>query len=155
MGGLALAYVPRAGGGNPGVVARALDHATFPAPFTDMDGVYNSLDLLNVGDPGPLRAALSRLGGEGYANLGTLPVTTARTLLRVVADRAREAGARGGLFAGSSDRSHGDGVWLDGFGGPGHLGGNDDGPAPHRHQNRRPSPAAKVWVDAPFAMVPS
>ncbi len=127
MGGLALAYVPRAGGGNPGVVARALDHATFPAPFTDMDGVYNSLDLLNVGDPGPLRAALSRLGGEGYANLGTLPVTTARTLLRVVADRAREAGARGGLFAGSSDRSHGDGVWLDGFGGPGHLGGNDDG----------------------------
>ena len=127
MGGFALAYVPRAGAGNPGAVARALDHATFPTPFTDIDGVYDRLDLLNVGDPRPLRAALSQLGGEGYANLGTLPVVAGRSLLRVVADRARAAGARGGLFSGSSDRSHSDGVWLDGFGGPGHLGGNDDG----------------------------
>ena len=127
MGGFALAYVPRAGAGNPGAVARALDHATFPTPFTDIDGVYDRLDLLNVGDPRPLRAALSQLGGEGYANLGTLPVVAGRSLLRVVADRARAAGARGGLFSGSSDRSHGDGVWLGGFGGPGHLGGNDDG----------------------------
>jgi hypothetical protein len=37
IGALALLYGPRAGGGNAGAVAAALDHGPFPAPFTDMD----------------------------------------------------------------------------------------------------------------------
>ena len=46
IGQQALSYRPRAGGGNAGAVAAALDTATPPPLFTDMDGVYNSLDLL-------------------------------------------------------------------------------------------------------------
>jgi hypothetical protein len=36
LGAAALAYGPRAGGGNTGAVASALDRGAFPAQFTDM-----------------------------------------------------------------------------------------------------------------------
>jgi hypothetical protein len=62
IGAFALLYGPRAGGGNAGAVAAALDHGPYPAPFTDMDLIYKSLDLLNFGDPATLRAALVQLG---------------------------------------------------------------------------------------------
>ncbi len=40
IGAYALAYVPRAGSGNAGAIAYALDHATLPALFTPMDSIY-------------------------------------------------------------------------------------------------------------------
>jgi hypothetical protein len=68
IGAFALAYQPRAGSGNAGAVAAALDRGPYAAPFTDMDGIYKSLDLLNFGDSAPLRAALVQLDGEVYAD---------------------------------------------------------------------------------------
>ena len=53
IGQQALSYRPWRGGGNAGAVAAALDTATPPPLFTDMDGVYNSLDLLNIGSAAP------------------------------------------------------------------------------------------------------
>ncbi len=84
IGALALAYGPRAGGGNAGAIAAALDHGPFPKTFTDMDMVYKSLDLLNYGSPGPLRAALIHLGGEIYADVPTVAISAGHIFLGAI-----------------------------------------------------------------------
>lgn len=81
LGSAALAYGPRAGGGNTGAVAFALDRGAFPAQFSDMDRLYDSLDLLNFGAPDQLRAALKQLDGEAYADFALVQMTGARKLM--------------------------------------------------------------------------
>ncbi len=118
IGAYALAYAPRAGGGNAGAVANALDHATPPPLFSDMDGVYNALDVLNYGNPGPLRSALAQLDGEIYADLPSVTIGVGQMFLDVVRDQthlARSPVGDGGLRP-----------WVSGFGGGGGLFGNGD-----------------------------
>lgn len=91
LGSAALAYGPRAGGGNPGAVATALDHGIFPAQFSDMGRLYDSLDLLNIGVPDPLRAALKQLDGEAYADFGLVQMTAARKFLGTLQRELRAA----------------------------------------------------------------
>ena len=91
IGAAALLYGPRAGGGNAGVVAAALDRGPYPAPFTSMDLMYKSLDLLNFGDPAPLRAALVQLDGEIYASTRTVLLNDSVYLREAVLGRMRQA----------------------------------------------------------------
>jgi uncharacterized protein with beta-barrel porin domain len=70
----ALWYEYTAGGGNKGAIAQALDHAAPVTPYGDMYNVYNALDFLNYGDPGPLRSALSQLAGQPYADFATVEI---------------------------------------------------------------------------------
>ena len=107
IGAQALLYRPRAGGGNAGAVAGALDRGPYPAPFTPMDGLYNSLDLLNYGDPGALRAALVQLDGEVHASAQTVLLSDSIYLREAVLGRMRQAafhGRQGGPMAALSVR---------------------------------------------------
>lgn len=121
IGLFALAYGPRAGGGNPGAVAFALDHAIFPAQFTDMDGVYNSLDLLNYGDSGALRYALRQLDGEVYANVASVVVGAGRMFAQVVRDQTHLA-----RVPTVPRLPNGWRPWISGFGGAASLYGSQD-----------------------------
>jgi outer membrane autotransporter protein len=94
INGTALAYRPNAGTGNTYAVAAALDVGAFPAQFSDMDTVYNSLDLLNYGSPDALRAALKQLGGESYADFGYLRMMAGRAFLDVLHQQMRAARLR-------------------------------------------------------------
>jgi len=96
IGARALFYEPRAGGGNAGAVAGALDRGPYPALFTPMDGMYNSLDVLNYGNPAPLRAALTQLDGEVYASAKTVMLSDSLYLRETLLGRMRQA-----FFAGS------------------------------------------------------
>ncbi len=87
----ALFYEPLAGRGNPGAVAGALDRGPYPAPFTPMDLMYKSLDLLNFGDPGPLRSALTQLDGEIYASAKTVLLTDSIYVREAVLGRLRQS----------------------------------------------------------------
>jgi outer membrane autotransporter protein len=89
VGGFALAYRPNAGAGNTYAVAAALDVGAFPDQFTDMDNVYNSLDLLNYGSPENLQVALKQLDGESYADFGFMRMTAARVFLDVMHQQMR------------------------------------------------------------------
>ena len=91
LGTAALAYAPRAGGGNLGAVATALDRGIFPAQFSDMGRLYDSLDLLNDGAPDALRVALKQLDGEAYADFGLVRTTAARKLLGTLQRELRSA----------------------------------------------------------------
>ncbi len=102
MGNFALAYGPNAGGGNSGSVAAALDQAIFPAPFTAMDSVYNSLDLLNFTDPAQLRWALSQLSGEVNADLTSVSIESGRSFLGIVGQRLNARSSGPVLRAGAS-----------------------------------------------------
>ena len=81
IGVFALSYQPRGGGGNAGAVAEALDLAVPPPQFSDMDNVYNSLDLLNIGYPGPLQSALMQLDGEAYADFASVEIAGAKMFM--------------------------------------------------------------------------
>ena len=116
IGAFALLYGPRAGGGNAGAVAAALDHGPYPAPFTDMDLIYKSLDLLNFGDPASLRAALVQLDGEIYADFSSVAIGAGQLFLGAVRDRARAATKATGPVQ----------QWLTAFGGAVSLSGNGD-----------------------------
>lgn len=94
INGTALAYRPNAGTGNTYAVAAALDVGAFPAQFSDMDTVYNSLDLLNYGSPDALRAALKQLDGESYADFGYLRMMSGRAFLDVLHQQMRLARSR-------------------------------------------------------------
>ena len=86
----ALSYAPLAGGGNAGAVANALDNApTLPPLFGDMDSVYNSLDRLNLGAPGPLRGALVQLGGEIYADTASVDIAASAAFLNIMRQQMR------------------------------------------------------------------
>lgn len=87
--GYALAYRPNAGTGNTYAVAAALDVGAFPDQFSDMDNIYNALDLLNVGSPVGLQAALKQLDGESYADFGFLRMMSARVFLDVMHQQMR------------------------------------------------------------------
>ena len=121
IGAFALAYAPRAGGGNTGAVAYALDRATPPALFTDMDSIYNALDVLNFGDSGPLRAALVQLDGEVYADVPSVAISAGKMFLDVLHDQTQ-------LARGYTDPAGGNAwrIWMSGFGGGGSLSGNGD-----------------------------
>jgi outer membrane autotransporter protein len=119
IGAAALSYRPRAGLGNPLAVATALDTATPPALFSDMDGIYNSLDLINIGNPAPLRSALAQLDGEAYADTATVEIDAARMFLGSVDSHIRldrKAPASGPPVQ----------QWLTGFGAAGGIGGTGD-----------------------------
>ncbi len=96
IGAQALLYRPRAGGGNAGAVAGALDGGPYPALFTPMDSLYNSLDLLNYGnDPTPLRSALVQLDGEVYASAKTVLLTDSIYVREAVLGRLRQSSFMG------------------------------------------------------------
>ncbi len=97
IGAAALLYGPRAGGGNAGAVAGALDHGPYPAPFTGMDLMYKSLDLLNFGDPAPLRSALVQLDGEVHASAQTVMLNDSLYLREAVLGRMRQASYTAGM----------------------------------------------------------
>jgi outer membrane autotransporter protein len=136
----ALSYRPRAGGGNVGTVATALDTATPPPLFSDMDSVYNALDLLNYGSPGPLQSALMQLDGEAYADFSTVEIAGADMFLQTLRNQMwlgrteGNAALNGGvgeaeLGIGSNTLPAGDGrlrAWIAGFGGGGNLAGDGD-----------------------------
>jgi uncharacterized protein YhjY with autotransporter beta-barrel domain len=108
LGTYALAYGPNAGGGNARAVAAALDQASFPAPFTPMDGVYNSLDLLNFTDPALLRSALGQLSGEMNADLVSVGIESGRIFMGAVGRRLR------GQLGGAAVQSGGEAAIADG-----------------------------------------
>jgi outer membrane autotransporter protein len=114
IGALALVYGPRAGSGNAGAVAATLDGGPFPDPFTEMDLVYKSLDLLNFGAPGPLRSALHQLGGEINADVPTVAIGAGQLFLGAVRAQLRNGSPAAGLA-----RS-----WVTAVGGGGTLAGN-------------------------------
>ncbi len=98
IGAAALLYGPRAGAGNAGAVAGALDRGPYPALFTGMDSMYNSLDLLNYGnDPTPLRTALLQLDGEVHASARTVMFGDSVYLREAVLGRMRQASFIGGV----------------------------------------------------------
>jgi hypothetical protein len=121
IGAFALAYAPRAGGGNAGAVANALDHAIPPPLFSDMDSIYNALDLLNIGAPGPLRQALAQLDGEIYADAPSVAIQVGQMFLQVLRDQAHLAQGFTSTANGGAWRP-----WVSGFGGGGALFGNGD-----------------------------
>jgi outer membrane autotransporter protein len=116
IGAFALLYAPSAGGGNSGAVAAALDTGPYPAPFTDMDLIYKSLDLLNYGDPGPLRAALQQLDGEIYADFASVAIGAGQLFLGALRQRMR------------ADLTAADPLqqWLSAFGAGGSLSSDGD-----------------------------
>ena len=97
IGAAALAYLPHAGSGNTAAVAFALDHANpFPAPFSDMDGIYNTLDTLNFAGAAPLQQALAQLDGEIYADASSAAIAADRRVLGAIAgDLESKAGPIG------------------------------------------------------------
>jgi hypothetical protein len=132
MGAFALAYGPNAGFGNSAAVAMALDHAVFPAPFTSMDSVYNSLDVLNFADPPQLRSALSQLSGEVNADLVSASLASGSMFLNSVRQRLREgtgpsaAGASAAASAGAALAAPEARTWFNGWGGHSSIAGNAD-----------------------------
>lgn len=131
IGDKALVYAPRAGGGNAGAIAGALDHATPPQLFGDMDSVYNSLDLLNYGDDDPLRSALQQLSGEVYADLPSVEIAGAQTFLTVLQQQMRQSRIGGGTAAGGfaapgTGEPGATNAWVAGLGNFGRLSGDDD-----------------------------
>jgi len=120
IGASALSYRLRAGSGNAFAVATALDTATLPALFTDMDSIYNSLDLINIGNPAPLQSALVQLDGEAYADTPTVEIEGARMFLGAVHGQMR--------FDRSAPVTNDPPVrqWLSGFGGGGGIDGSGD-----------------------------
>ncbi len=105
INGYALAYRPNAGKGNTYAVASALDVGAFPAQFSDMDTVYDSLDLLNYGSAGALPLALKQLDGESYADFGYLRMMAARVFLNTLHQQMRGARIGGALPAASAPAS--------------------------------------------------
>ncbi len=100
IGAQALLYGPRAGAGNPGAVAGALDAGPYPASFTGMDSLYNSLDLLNSdaeADPTALREALLQLDGEVHASARTVMLSDSVYLRETLLGRMRQASFIGGI----------------------------------------------------------
>jgi uncharacterized protein YhjY with autotransporter beta-barrel domain len=129
MGTYALAYTPHAGGGNAGAVAYALDHASPPPLFGDMDSIYNALDILNLTDPAGLRNALTQLDGEVYADLPTVAMTGSQLFLGVLRDQMRLGRALAGATPLADAPVANAGplrAWASGFGGAGSLSGNGD-----------------------------
>jgi outer membrane autotransporter protein len=119
IGASALSYRLRAGSGNSLAVAGALDIATPPALFTDMDGIYNSLDLLNIGSPAPLQSALVQLDGEVHADTPTVEIEAARAFLGALHSQMRHGRDRVASDAPLQQ-------WISGFGGGGGIAGSGD-----------------------------
>lgn len=120
IGQFALAYAPRAGGGNAGAVANALDHAPPPPLFSDMDTIYNALDLLNFGAPGPLGAALAQLDGEIYADAPSVAIAAGQMFLDALRDQTHLARSFANPTGGDWR------PWISSFGGGGDLFGGGD-----------------------------
>ena len=116
IGKYALLYGPQAGGGNAGAVAAALDQGPYALPFTDMDLIYKKLDLLNFGDPEPLREALVQLDGEIYADVSSIVIGASQLYLGALREQMRlERPMTAPLQQ-----------WLTGFGAELDLSGNGD-----------------------------
>ena len=122
IGAFALAYAPRAGGGNTGAVAYALDHATPPALFTGMDWIYNALDVLNFGNSGPLRCrAWPNSMARSMPIVPSVAIGAGKMFLDVVHDQTQLARGYTDPAGGGAWR-----IWMSGFGGGGSLSGNGD-----------------------------
>ena len=118
-----------------GAVATMLDHLPPVTPYGDLYNVYNALDLLNFGEPYRLRSALVQLGGQAYADFGSIEAKTAQgftdlLMTRLASRRALAAGvtetAAQAKFAdaGSDQADSGTRVWLSASGGMGQLAGD-------------------------------
>ncbi|MCF3934377.1 autotransporter outer membrane beta-barrel domain-containing protein [Acuticoccus sp. M5D2P5] len=120
LGQHALSYAPLAGRGNAGAVANALDTApTLPPLFGDMDGVYNSLDRINFGAPGPLRGALVQLGGEIYADTASVDIAAGAAFLNILRQQMRVGRwpvTPGDATAAEAAREEGLRLWIAGIG---------------------------------------
>ncbi len=98
LGAQALLYGPLAGSGNARAVAGALDAGPYPALFTGMDSLYNSLDVLNFPDSiTQLREALLRLDGEVHASARTVMLSDSVYLRETLLGRMRQASFIGGI----------------------------------------------------------
>ena len=86
-----------------------------------MNWVYNALDVLNIGDPGPLRAALVQLDGEIYADVPSAAIATGQMFLDVLHDQTHLARGVPNLSG-----SHAWRIWENGFGGGGTFSGGGD-----------------------------
>ena len=74
LGPLALSYaLPLEGRGNAGKIGAYLDRF-LPAPYSDLENVYNTLDFLNWVDWGttPLQNALNQISPERFSSLSSL-----------------------------------------------------------------------------------
>ncbi len=120
IGDAALSYRPRAGGGNALAVATALDKGPFPELFTDMDSIYNNLDLINVGGGATLHSALVQLGGEPYAEIPSVEIAASSMFLDAVHDEVRLDRAD------APTREQPLRQWLTGFGGAGGVDSSGD-----------------------------
>ncbi len=100
----------------PGRWPRRSTRGRIPEPFTDMDLVYKSLDLLNFGDPQPLRAALQQLDGEVYADFSSVAIGAGQLLLGAVREQLRTR----------PDDTVPVRQWLTGLGASGGLSGSGD-----------------------------
>jgi outer membrane autotransporter protein len=118
IGAAALSYRLRATTGNSLAAATALDRALPPRVFSDMDGIYNALDLINIGDAAPLRSALVQLDGEAYADVPTAEIEGARMFLGVLHHQMERSRAT------TDDPPVRQ--WLGGFGGGGGIDGAGD-----------------------------
>ena len=132
IGAYALSYRPRAGTGNSFAVAQALDLATPPPLYTDMDSIYNALDVLNYGDPAPLRSALVQLDGEVYADVPSVEIAMGQMFLGVLRDQMRLLRGSDGAQPGGAAATTPAGTdtlreWFSGFGGAGFYNGTGNG----------------------------
>ena len=75
IGGQALSYKPRSGGGKAGQVAAYLD-SFIPQPYSDMEAVYNLLDYINYAGygSGSLQPSMQQISPERYDAFSTLGV---------------------------------------------------------------------------------
>ena len=81
-----------------------------------MDEVYKSLDLLDFGDPAPLRAALVQLDGEIHADYSSVAIGASQLFLGAVRNQMRTNNSTSGSLQ----------QWLTAIGGGGSLSGNGD-----------------------------
>ena len=81
-----------------------------------MELIYKSLDLLNFGDPGPLRAAHQQLDGEIYADFSSVAIGAGQLFLGALRQRMR-------VESTATDPVR---QWLSAFGAAGSLSGNGD-----------------------------
>jgi outer membrane autotransporter protein len=81
-----------------------------------MDGVYNSLDVLNFTDPTAFRVALVQLSGEINADLTSVSIESSRVFLNMLGQRLRGTSKDGGSSA-TGDAALGDDgkarIWID------------------------------------------
>ncbi len=133
-------YAPSSGSGNAFQVANYLDHR-LPAPFSDMETAYDTLDTLNFTNAISLQSALNQLTGESHSALSAAATYAAQGVSRALLERLQAPGgaaaaqrialasAAGSALGapGASTAVQGDQAWAQLVGDWGRVG--DDGTA--------------------------